>query len=268
MIVEQEELEPVQPGVRLYTVTYESQGLRVKAAMAVPDGAGPFPALLYCRGGMKEIGKVRVERISQMAAFGYLVFAPHYRGNEGTEGRDEFGGAERHDVYAAFDLLKASPWVLADQISLYGFSRGGMMALLAAIECPGFHSAVIWAGVCDLFLTYQERVDLRRMLRRVVGHPVKNRQAYLERSPVYRAGEVSCPVLIIHGTEDENVSKTHAVKLAEALAAHNKPHELWLVEGAAHLFDSAQIQEYTVKMFDWLRRANSLSSAEADRADR
>jgi len=70
----------VVPGVRLYTVSYCSEGLLVKAALAVPESfsaAGePLPALLYCRG------------------------------NEGGEGRDEFGGADRHDVFAAYELLR------------------------------------------------------------------------------------------------------------------------------------------------------------------
>jgi dipeptidyl aminopeptidase/acylaminoacyl peptidase len=243
----------VQPGVRLYTVTYLSQGLRVKALLAVPDTkAAELPALLYCRGGIKGVGRVRPERISQMASFGYVVLAPHYRGNEGGEGRDEFGGADRHDVFAAYELLRAMPGVDRERISVYGFSRGGIMALLAAIECPGLRSAVVWGGVSDLFLTYEERVDLRRMLRRVVGHPRKQPEAYRWRSPVYRAAEIACPVLIIHGAEDQNVGVAHALRLADALRRYGKPCELWLVEGASHLFQGERMETYTRRMFAWL----------------
>jgi len=243
----------VVPGVSMYTVTYQSDQYRVKAALAVPDGLpGPMPALLYCRGGIRNVGRVRPERIAQMAAFGHLVLAPHYRGNEGGEGRDEFGGADRQDVYAALELLSSLPLVDGARISLYGFSRGGMMALLAAIERPVFHAAVVWGGVSDLLLTYEERTDLRRMLRRVVGHPVKQRDAYLERSPLYRAAEISCPVLIIHGTQDQNVGVAHAVRLAEALKKYGKPHDLWLADGASHLFVPDEIERYTRQMFRWL----------------
>ncbi|USG68344.1 prolyl oligopeptidase family serine peptidase [Brevibacillus ruminantium] len=250
----------VEPGIRLYTVSYESQGLLVKAALAVPEAMAQddrLPALLYCRGGIKGVGKVRPERISQMAAFGYVVLAPHYRGNEGGEGRDEFGGADRHDVFAAYELLRSLSFVDRRRISVYGFSRGGIMALLAAIECEGLHSAVVWGGVSDLFLTYEERVDLRRMLRRVVGHPRKQEDAYKERSPVFRAAEVRCPVLIIHGSEDENVGVEHARRLADALQAAGKPYELWLAEGASHLFKGAEMERYTRQMFEWLDAVHS-----------
>lgn len=251
--------EAVIPGVSLYTVHYRSQGLQVKAALAVPDmeesadGENKgLPALLYCRGGIRGVGQVRPERISQMAAFGYVVLAPHYRGNEGGEGRDEFGGEDRHDVFSAYEVLRQLPYVNQERISVYGFSRGAIMALFAAMECPNLLAAVVWGGVSDLLLTYEERVDLRRMLRRIVGHPRKQVDAYRERTPLYRVSELTCPVLIIHGTEDENVSVEHAHRLANALQEHGKPHEIWLAEGASHLFKGDDIEMYTRRMFDWL----------------
>ena len=248
----------VQPGVSLYTVTYMSQELRVKALLAVPEDERNEgerrrnPALLYCRGGLRGVGKVRPERISQLASFGYVVLAPHYRGNEGGEGRDEFGGADRHDVFAAYELLRRLPIVDGRRISTFGFSRGGVMALFAAMECPGLLAAVVWGGVSDMFLTYEERVDLRRMLRRIIGHPRKQVDGYRYRTPLFRAADIACPVLIIHGTEDQNVGVAHAVKLAAALQREGKPHDIWLVEGASHLFQKTEMEHYTRRMFAWL----------------
>ncbi|MBO8165077.1 MAG: S9 family peptidase [Brevibacillus sp.] len=255
-------------GVGLYTVTYWSEQWRVKALLAVPEGIGPYPALLYCRGGLGSVGRVRPERISRLASFGCVVMAPHYRGNEGGEGRDEFGGADRHDVFQAHQILRELPFVDPARISLYGFSRGGMMALLAAIERPGFQSVVFWNGVCDLLLTYEERIDLRRMLRRVVGHPRKNREAYLMRSPVHHVDRITCPVLIIHGVCDQHVGVEHACRLARALTRHYKPHELWLVNEAGHHFDREQIDLYTQRMFDWLARQPKAPHAEQQRMHR
>ncbi|MGF9821288.1 alpha/beta hydrolase family protein [Brevibacillus agri] len=248
--------ESVVPNVALYTVSYYSDGLLVKAALAVPESflsdGTRLPALLYCRGGIRGIGRVRPERISQMAAFGYVILAPHYRGNEGGEGRDEFGGADRQDVFAAYELLCKLNIVDARRISAYGFSRGGVMALFAAMECKGLLATVVWGGVSDMALTYEERVDMRRMLRRLIGHPRKQEEAYRYRTPLYRAAEIACPVLIIHGTEDENVSVEHAHRLAEALSQAGVRHEKWLAEGASHLFVGEEMELYTRNMFAWL----------------
>ena len=43
------------------------------------------------------------------------------------------------------------------------------MALWTAIECPTAASMVTWGGVSDMVLTYEERVDMRRMMKRVIG---------------------------------------------------------------------------------------------------
>lgn len=256
--------ESVTPGVRLYTVSYYSQDLLVYALLAVPEAflqkGASLPALLYCRGGIKSVGRVRPERISQMASFGYVILAPHYRGNEGGQGRDEFGGDDRHDVFAAYEALREVKGIDRQRISVYGFSRGGIMALFSAMECEGLLSAVVWAGVSDMFLTYEERVDLRRMLRRLVGHPRKQEEAYRYRTPLFRVDEIACPVLIIHGTADENVGIEHAYRLERALTQAGKPHEIWLAEGASHLFKGEDIEIYTRNMFAWLDKQAAIAT--------
>jgi dipeptidyl aminopeptidase/acylaminoacyl peptidase len=126
------------------------------------------------------------------------------------------------------------------------------MSLFAAMECKGVLAAVVWSGVSDMFLTYEERVDLRRMLRRIVGHPRKQEEAYRERTPLYRIEEIACPVLIIHGTADENVGVEHARRLEQALCKAGLPHEIWLAEGASHLFQGSDMETYTRRMFAWL----------------
>ena len=55
---------------------------------------------------------------------------------------------------------------------MIGFSRGGIQGLLSFQDDP-VDSYIIWGGVSDVHLMYEERVDLRGMLRRMVGHPKK-----------------------------------------------------------------------------------------------
>src|SRR5690606_9642680 len=129
-----------------------------------------YPALIYCRGGIGSVGRVRARWVDAFASRGYVCFAPCYRGNEGGEGRDEFGGVEREDVHAAVRLLQALPFIDRSRISLFGFSRGSINATQTAVAMPdAVHSLVLWGGVADLARTYEERVDLRRMLKRVIG---------------------------------------------------------------------------------------------------
>ena len=97
-LLDKEALPDPEPGIRLAKLTYGSQGLRVKGYWVAPCADGPLPGLVYCRGGIRSVGMVRLPRIVSLARRGYAVFAPFYRGNDGGEGRDEFGGDDRHDA--------------------------------------------------------------------------------------------------------------------------------------------------------------------------
>nr|WP_246066804.1 prolyl oligopeptidase family serine peptidase [Paenibacillus koleovorans] len=255
MNVERERLPDPAEGLRLERVTYTSQGLRVKGYLMTGADGGARPPLIYCRGGIRGVGMVRVARLVTLARRGYTVFAPFYRGNEGGEGREDFGGDDRHDLYAAVRLVRALPEAEPLAPALIGFSRGAMMALLAARECEGVGPVVVWGGVSDLRLTYDERVDLRRMLKRVVGHPRKDPAAYERRSPVDWAEDIRSPVLIIHGSVDEHVGVEHAYRLAEALSAAGKPYTLSIYEGRGHVFPREEDEQVLDHLFEWIEQA-------------
>lgn len=137
-------------------------------------------------------------------------------------------------------------------VSVLGFSRGAVMALLAARDCSASVGPVaVWGGVSDLWLTYEERIDLRRMLRRVVGHPRKQMEAYLSRSPVCWASYIRKPVMIIHGTEDEKVGVEHALRLQSALTAAGRPPKMQLVEGMQHVFTPEEDRAALDSLFSW-----------------
>jgi dipeptidyl aminopeptidase/acylaminoacyl peptidase len=247
--------EPVRCHVKhmsLFLITYASQGLRVKGYLAVPDSASPLPPLIYCRGGIRRVGMVRKHRIIILAQRGYAVFAPFYRGNEGGEGREDFAGEDRYDVFHAIKLVQSLPEVIPGPVPLLGFSRGALMALLAGAYCRGAGPIVVWGGVSDLRDTYEERVDLRRMLKRVVGHPQKQADAYMQRSPVYWAHLIRPPIMIIHGTKDIQVDVSHARKLAAALEEAGKDYTMELYDGRGHRFPKEEDAAALDGIFAWI----------------
>ncbi|GAA3408730.1 alpha/beta hydrolase family protein [Paenibacillus hodogayensis] len=251
-LAERERLPDPAPGMRLERWTYWSQGLKVKGYWCAPESDVPLPGLVYCRGGIRGVGMVRVARIATLAKRGYAVFAPFYRGNEGGEGREDFAGEDRHDLYNGIRLLRAMPETKPGAVPLIGFSRGAMMALLAAKECEGVGPVTVWGGVSDLLLTYEERVDLRRMLKRVVGHPRKDPDQYWARSPACWADRIESPVLIVHGSVDEHVGVEHAYRLARALEAANKPYRLDIYHSRAHVFPREEDDSVLDSIFAWI----------------
>lgn len=225
------------------TITYQSQGLKVKGWFMMPDSQNKdIQPVIYCRGGIRNVGKVRVDRMRPLVEKGYAVFAPHYRGNEGGEGREDFAGEDRFDVLGAIEWLQSQSarGIRPGTVPLIGFSRGALMVLRAAAEHPLAGPIVSWGGVSDLLLTYEQRVDLRKMLRRVVGHPHKQIDAYMERSPVYWSEKIHNPVMIVHGTEDQLVSIEHAYRLQKSLTKASRPPTMQILQGLGHHLPAAE----------------------------
>jgi dipeptidyl aminopeptidase/acylaminoacyl peptidase len=252
-IIESQKFPSPNPDVGLWLVTYWSGGLKVKGMLAKPVDYETSDGFLYLRGGIKNVGKVRPARIAQFASEGFTVFAPFYRGNQGGEGDEDFAGEDRKDAYAAFLLLKSLPGI--KDVHIFGFSRGGVMALLTALEYPETASMVTWGGVSDMALTYVERTDLRRMMKRVIGGtPVKYPDRYESRTPLYELENLETPVLIIHGAHDHNVSIDHAYRLEKRLKELGKPPETWYFHDYTHYFPPEVNRKIVKDLCTWMKK--------------
>ncbi|MFC0274227.1 alpha/beta hydrolase family protein [Metabacillus herbersteinensis] len=253
-ILEKMKFPSPNPAIKLSIITYMSKGLKVKGLLAEPVQERKYEALLYLRGGIKNVGKVRVGRIVQFASEGFVVMAPFYRGNQGGQGNEDFAGDDRYDATSAFNVLKNHNKVHHGRIHLFGFSRGGVMALLAGILDKEICSIVTWGGVSDMFLTYVERKDLRRMMKRVIGGtPTKFPERYKWRTPLYQLESLHAPVLIIHGVKDKNVSVDHAYRLEKRLKELDKKVESWYFEQFTHYFPPKDNRQTLHRLCQWMK---------------
>ncbi|WP_027409569.1 alpha/beta hydrolase family protein [Anoxybacteroides tepidamans] len=254
-MIEKQRFPSPNPHINVFLVTYLSQGLKVKGFLAEPKAEGTYDGFLYLRGGIKNVGKVRLARITQFAAEGFVVMAPFYRGNQGGEGNEDFVGEDRYDALAAFRLLQAHPKVVRERIHVFGFSRGGAMALYTAILERSVCSVVVWGGVSDIELTYWERLDLRKMMKRVIGGtPTKYPNRYKWRTPLYDIEYIEAPVLIIHGEQDRNVSIEHAHRLERRLKETGKRVTTWYFPHFTHYFPPKENRETVRRLAEWMKR--------------
>ncbi len=215
-----------------------------------------YPVFVYCRGGIGSVGRVRLDWLAEFASFGRIVVAPCYRGGESGVGHDRFGGVDLEDSRVAVRLAQAIPFADPAQIAVMGFSRGSINGTDAAIH-EGASHLILWGGLSDLGRTYEERIDLRRMLKRVLqGSVYKIPETYAERSPIHMASRIPCPVLIVHGTEDQQVDYGHARRMYEELQRLGKPAELITLDGLGHHMPQPVRLTVLAKMFAWLDRSS------------
>jgi len=116
----------------------------LRALLYRPDGTGPFPAVIGLHGcaGIKGSSGTPTSRYldwgERLAAAGYVVLYPDSYSSRGLGSqcgaRSRTVRVDRErvaDVDAARRWLQRQSWVVADRVSLLGWSNGGIAALWA-----------------------------------------------------------------------------------------------------------------------------------------
>lgn len=105
------------------------------------------------------------------------------------------------------------------RVGVSGWSYGGYMAAMATIRRPDiFRAGVAGAPVAD-WRDYDTHYT-----ERFLGLPGPDKAGYDTSSVLTYADQLKRPLLIIHGTADDNVYLTHALKLSDALFRAGKAH--------------------------------------------
>ena len=261
-------LETVEPTIRtilaqvdLKSMTYLSDGLKVKGYLAAPKRGDTLPCIIFNRGGNRAFGALTdgyaARVLGKLAMWGYVVVASQYRGNAGGEGREEFGGADINDVLHLIPLLESLPQADASRIGMYGWSRGGLMAYLALTKTPRIRAAVIGAGMSDAFDTVARRLEMdARVFAEAIPDYTRHKEAALHaRSPVRWAERLHkhTPILILHGSADWRVHPTQALAMASALYTSRHPFRLVFFEGGDHALSEYR-EEVDSLVKAWLDR--------------
>jgi dipeptidyl aminopeptidase/acylaminoacyl peptidase len=224
-----------------YRLTYWSDGLRINGFYAEPKSPGPHPAVIYNRGGNRDTGKLTGIELAPFAEVGFVVVASQMRGGGGSEGRDEFGGADLHDVLNLIPLLKSRPSVDPERIAMIGGSRGGMMTYLALEAQTLRYSrdikvAASVSGISDLFSWAKERPDITtQFYQEMFGvTPAQNAAPYVARSAVYWPWRIRAPILLEHGDADTTVSSNQSRRLYSLIRSYGGTARLIIYPDGEH----------------------------------
>jgi dipeptidyl-peptidase-4 len=170
---------------------------------------------------------------------GYGVF---FVDNRGMGSRDRafarahyrrFGDVEVRDLFdATKQMAQQVEWVDAKRIGVFGWSYGGYLAARAVLdEASPFAAAVAVAPVTDWTLYDTHYTE------RYVGLPLvdgKPSDTYAQSNLVARAQLLRKPLMLVHGTADDNVLFEHTLRLTEALQKGGGLFQLMIYPGKAH----------------------------------
>lgn len=172
-----------------------------------------------------------------LAQQGYVILTPDYRGSSGysrewsTGVYMGVGVNDTADVASSADYLKTLSYVDPDRIGVFGLSYGGFLTLQAMTADPTLWRAGIdVSGVVD-WATYGAGYTTPRL-----GTPVQNPDIYNVSAPIQHMEKLSRPLLILHGTNDRNVSFADSLRLFDVLIKLGKRFESQIYPGEIHFF--------------------------------
>lgn len=148
-------------------VTFEVAGQTVVGTLETPDGVSPAPVVLMLHGFTGTRDELPVKDTEEgvfsrtariLAENGYASLRIDFRGSGDSGGawpETTFSG-QIADAVVAIDWLKSDKRVDGSNISVLGWSQGGLVAAHAAATRPDVKSVVLWAAVTNPLATYSD----------------------------------------------------------------------------------------------------------------
>lgn len=221
-----------------------------------------YPVIVYVYGGPH----VTVVKRSKFAYIDAQFLADHgfiviFVDNRGTPNRDR---AWERAVYGKFAevplagqveglraLAAHEPAIDLERVGVYGSSFGGYLAALAVLRRPDVYKAAVSVAPVTDWLEYDTCYT-----ERYLGVPTgADDKRYSENGLIAYAAELSRPLLLVHGTADDNVHLVHTLRLGDALFRAGRYFELLTLAGQTHVPREPNLMlRYYQRLFEFFRR--------------
>jgi carboxymethylenebutenolidase len=196
--------------VRLEGVTYTSGDgeTNIPSYLATPDGDGPHPAVLILRGvAGPDDGYTEIAR--RLAEWGYLALLHGWK----VRGDDPPDAQVYDDLKGALTFLRSAGQADPKRLAVFGFCRGGVHALMAARSHTEIRVIVVFHGFA-----------------------FRSARARPGAQPYDLVEGVDVPVLVLHGTEDEQAPFSDMRRMEARMRGLGKVCEFRFYDGVRHGF--------------------------------
>lgn len=220
--------------------TFRGMAHEYNAYIVKPAGFNPakkYPVIInqYSGPGSQEvINRWGIDWMQYFAQQGYVVVCADGLGT-GGRGREfeqcvykQLGTLETQSQTDLLNYLRKQSWADADHIGIYGWSFGGYESLMCASSGAPFAAAVAVAPVTSW--RYYDTIYAERYM----STPQANAEGYDLSAPINRVVRMNCPLLLIHGTADDNVHLSNTMELTARLIAANRMPQMLLFPNMNH----------------------------------
>lgn len=254
---------------RQEVVTYKaSDGIEIQGILIHPvnNPSGKIPLITVVHGGPEahyDNGWLTAYNLPGQvgAGQGYAVFYPNYRGSTGRgvefskSSQGDPAGKEFDDIIDGIDYLIENYNVDKDKVGVTGGSYGGYAtAWMSTRHTDRFAAGVMSVGISNNISKWgtsdiPEEMFLVHSRKRIWD----DYQFYLERSPIYYAGQAKTPLLILHGKEDTRVDPGQSFELYRHIKTRtDTPVRLVLYPGEGHgNRKSTARYDFSLRMMRW-----------------
>jgi dipeptidyl aminopeptidase/acylaminoacyl peptidase len=241
------------------------EGIKLEGIVTFPPSYKPgtkCPFLILPHGGPESNDRLNFSAIPRLiAAQGYVVLQPEYRGSTGY-GADflsaiyqHFGDRAYQDVDSATDYAIAQGWADPNRLAIFGWSAGGFMTSWTVTQTNRYKAAIEGAGITDWLSfiptsdTWQTDFDARLQ--------EKSPSPMLQFSAVMFADRVTTPLLILHGEADIRVPTFQGREFFVLLKERGKTVRMVTYPGSPHFpILAEQRRDVFKEIGDWLAKYN------------
>lgn len=213
------------------------------------DPKNSYPVLEWIYGGphtnvfTNDLTDPQILQLQELANQGFIIVLTDGRGTPGRGrnfqdfSRGRFGQVEIADHAAVLrELGKSRNYMDLKRVGIFGHSWGGYFSLRALLQEPELYKAgVLMAPVADIS-------SMRVAVESFMGClPAVCPEVYKAGDSLTEIGKLKAPVMIIHGTADDDIPISESVKIVDALQKAGKEHQFILLSGTDHIVQRSPI---------------------------
>lgn len=209
------------------------------------DASQKYPMIVNYYGGCSPVERNFESRYPHhaYAALGYVVYVIEPSGATGFG--QEFSarhvntageGPAQDIIEGTEQFCRTHTFVNTAKIGCIGASYGGFMTQYLQTKAHLFAAAISHAGISDHTSYWGEGYwgYSYSEVSMAGSYPWKDKELYIDRSPLFNADKIQTPLLFLHGDSDKNVPVGESIQMYTALKLLGKETAMVLVNGQDH----------------------------------